>query len=143
MNKSKNQMCDCTHYTICENIKKCTICECTLCKECMFNKKICHVCYEQQEAIECFDEIIDKGVIILNKINNDKVIDLLKKELENARMFIQEVKLQNEVYYLDKKIDVLVDSGEILDEISKTLENRIFNIIEGNFILPPNFYPDI
>ena len=55
----------------------------------------------------------------------------------------REVELQNEVYYLDKKIDVLVDSGEILDEISRTLENRIFNIIEGNFILPPNFYPDI
>lgn len=137
----KEYLCDCSHKSLFEDIKRCDQCNCILCNKCMYNISTCYVCKEQNEAIDYFDEIIEKGVFILEQIKNENIINNLKKELENARMFINQVKLQNEVFYQNRIIDVLVDSGELLDEIRCILEQRIIKIILGNFIYPPCFYP--
>ena len=103
-------------------------------------KEMCEVCFKQNEAIKCFEEIINEGAFILHYIKDKNIIINLKKELENAKSFINEVKLQNEVYYQYIKIDILIDCGETLDEISFLLKKRIEYIIHKKFILAPNFY---
>ena len=142
MKQIKEYTCDCTHISLFHQIKRCNCCNCILCIECMYNNNICHVCFEQKEAIECFEEIINNGIYILHCLKDESIINNLKKELENAKMFINEVKLQNEVYYQYVKMDILIDCGEILDEISCLLKKRIVYIIQNKFIFPPHFYPD-
>ena len=134
-------LCDCSHESLFENIKRCSQCNCILCNKCMYSLNTCYLCKEQNDAIDCFDEIIEKGVFILEQIKNENIINNLKKELENARIFINQVKLQNEVCYQNRIIDVLVDSGELLDEISNILEQRIIKIIHGYSIYSPCFHP--
>ena len=143
MNQIKDYICTCTHKSVFENIKRCdgsNGCNCIICINCMYDNEKCEVYIEQNKAIECFEKIINEGVFILHCIKDKNIIINLKKELENANMFINEIKLQNEVYYEYIKTDILIDNNEILDEISFLLKKRIEYIIQNKIILPPNFY---
>ena len=39
MKQIKKYICDCTHKSIFENIKRCNRCKCILCIKCMYKKK--------------------------------------------------------------------------------------------------------